>query len=543
MHLLDKLTLKTRLLILAVGGSFLLVLFGAAGLYGMNASNAGLQSVYADRLIPVGQISGILERVMDNRLQLLHALRAPAPDTVRHSTEIVEKNMAEIARLWQEYLATYLTPEEKRLADKWGADRARFVSEGLKPAVAALNAGKIDEASRIVSQAVEGLYPEVKGGAAALVQLQLDVGREEYERAARHYALLRTILLALLFMAVGVGGLFAFLTVRRITRTVVGLEQAVARLADGDLTVKVDEGGDDELGRISRGFNRMSARFKQSLGEVSASTSQIAAAAEELSAVSALTRQGIGQQQSGTDQVATAMHEMAATVQDVARNTAQAAEAARQADGVAKSGNGEVRQTVEVINGLAAEVDHAAQVIQKLAEDSQAIGGVMEVIRGVAEQTNLLALNAAIEAARAGEQGRGFAVVADEVRTLASRTQQSTLEIREMIERLQAGSSEAVEVMVRGRSQAQASVEQAARAGTALDTIARSVTNITDMSAHIASAAEEQGAVAEEINRNIVTISQVSAQTADGARQTATASEELARLATQLQSLVGQFRL
>ena len=540
MHLLDKLTLKTRLLILAVGGSFLLVLFGAAGLYGMNASNAGLQSVYADRLIPVGQISGILERVMDNRLQLLHALRAPAPDTVRHSTEIVEKNMAEIARLWQEYLATYLTPEEKRLADKWGADRARFVSEGLKPAVAALNAGKIDEASRIVSQAVEGLYPEVKGGAAALVQLQLDVGREEYERAARHYALLRTILLALLFMAVGVGGLFAFLTVRRITRTVVGLEQAVARLADGDLTVKVDEGGDDELGRISRGFNRMSARFKQSLGEVSASTSQIAAAAEELSAVSALTRQGIGQQQSGTDQVATAMHEMAATVQDVARNTAQAAEAARQADGVAKSGNGEVRQTVEVINGLAAEVDHAAQVIQKLAEDSQAIGVVMEVIRGVAEQTNLLALN---EAARAGEQGRGFAVVADEVRTLASRTQQSTLEIREMIERLQAGSSEAVEVMVRGRSQAQASVEQAARAGTALDTIARSVTNITDMSAHIASAAEEQGAVAEEINRNIVTISQVSAQTADGARQTATASEELARLATQLQSLVGQFRL
>ena len=543
MYLLDKLTIKTRLLLLAIGGSLLLMFSGAAGLYGMHASNAGLQTVYADRTIPLGQISGIQERVMDNRIQLLHAVRAPTPEAIRHGADTIEKNMAEIAKLWDAYLATYLTPEEKKLAGKWGEARARFDREGLKPAVAALRAGKIDEVNRLLLQVVEKLYPEVKSGAAALIQLQLDVAKDEYDSAVRLYAQLHTLLLAMLLVVVGVGGWFAFATVRRIARSVAELEQATTRLADGDLTVQVDERSEDEFGHISVAFNRMCARFKQSLGAVSASTAQLAAAAEELSAVSEQTSQGIGQQQSGTDQVATAMHEMTATVQEVARNTATAADAARQADGVAKSGTAEVQQTTEAIGALAAEVDRAAQVIQKLSEDSKSIGVVLDVIRAIAEQTNLLALNAAIEAARAGEQGRGFAVVADEVRTLASRTQQSTQEIQEMIARLQAGAGEAVKVMVHGRSQAQTCVGQAGRAGAAFDSIARAVSRITDMSTQVAGAVEEQSAVAEDINRNIVSISQISAQTAAGARQTAAASGELAQLAAQLQSLVGQFRL
>jgi methyl-accepting chemotaxis protein len=543
MQLLDRLTIKTRLLMLAIGGSLLLILFGAAGLYGMNASNAGLQTVYADRTIPVGQISGILEGVMDNRIQLLQALRAPTPDNIRETTQTVEKNMAEISSLWQDYLATFLTPEEKRLAEQWGSDRARFVSEGLMPAVAALRAGRMDEASRIVSQSVEPLYPAVKNGAAALIQLQLNVAKAEYETAVRFYVWLRNGLLAVLVAAVGIGGLFAFATVRRVTRSVGELELATHRLADGDLTMVVDESGADELGRINRAFNQMATRFRKSMGEVTGFTSQLAAASEELSAVSEQTHQGISRQQSDTDLVATAMHEMSTTVQEVARNTASAADAARQADESAESGTAEVRRSIEAIGMLATEVDHAAQVIQRLSDDSRAIGAVLDVIRSIAEQTNLLALNAAIEAARAGEQGRGFAVVADEVRTLASRTQQSTQEIQEMITRLQAGAGEAVEVMVRSRSQARTSVEQAGRAGSALDTIARLVSNITGMNTQIASAVEEQGTVAEDINRNVVAISQISAQTATGARQTAAASGELAQLAAQLQSMVNQFRM
>ncbi|MDD4862908.1 MAG: methyl-accepting chemotaxis protein [Alishewanella agri] len=201
-----------------------------------------------------------------------------------------------------------------------------------------------------------------------------------------------------------------------------------------------------------------------------------------------------------------------------------------------------MQHTLKTIEALAQEVENSAQVISRLSEDSTQIGSVLDVIRGIAEQTNLLALNAAIEAARAGEQGRGFAVVADEVRTLASRTQASTLEIQSMIERLQTDASNAVKAMQQGQVQAQQGLSQAAQAENALQTISQSVTRINDMNIQIATAAEEQSSVAEEINRNIVNISQSADATAEGAKQTASAGDELAKLAARLQNLVGQFK-
>jgi methyl-accepting chemotaxis protein len=259
--------------------------------------------------------------------------------------------------------------------------------------------------------------------------------------------------------------------------------------------------------------------------------------------VTSQTQQGMSQQRSETEQVATAMNEMAATIQEVARNAAEAANAAQQADTESQTGNRVVGATVESIDALAREVEKAADVIQKLQQDTDGIGKVLEVIRGIAEQTNLLALNAAIEAARAGEQGRGFAVVADEVRTLASHTQESTAEIQQMVERLQGRAAEAVKVMIEGRSRAEASVGQAAKAGSSLDAITNAVARINDMNTQIASAAEEQTTVAEEVNRSIVSISGVASQCSEGCNQTAGASQQLASLAADMQSLVGQFRV
>lgn len=311
---------------------------------------------------------------------------------------------------------------------------------------------------------------------------------------------------------------------------------------EGDLTKKLDESAQDEVGELAHWFNTFVGKLRMLMGQITGATAQLAAAAEQMSAVTSETSQGVKRQQSETDQVATAMNEMSATVQEVARNAAAAASAAHQADEEASNGKRVVAQTIEAIDSLASEVEKAAGVIQKLEADSSSISMVLDVIKGIAEQTNLLALNAAIEAARAGEQGRGFAVVADEVRTLAQRTQQSTQEIRQMIERLQLGAGNAVQVMVQGKSQARVSVEQAAKAGASLESITHVVSTITDMNTQIASAAEEQSAVAEEINRNIVNISQVANQTAVGAQQTASASNEMAKLAAQLQLLVGHFK-
>ncbi|GAB6040225.1 methyl-accepting chemotaxis protein [Endothiovibrio diazotrophicus] len=331
---------------------------------------------------------------------------------------------------------------------------------------------------------------------------------------------------------------------RQVSRPIrESVERMVRAQDEGDLAFRLDERSKGELGDLARGFNRFLARVQGVMGEVVGSSAQLAAAADQLHAVTRQTSAGLERQHSETDQVATAMTEMSATVQEVARNTGSAAEAAHQAESEAQNGRQVVDQTIEAIDRLATEVEKAAGVIHQLETDSAEIGTILDVIKGIAEQTNLLALNAAIEAARAGEQGRGFAVVADEVRTLASRTQKSTEEIQQMIEKLQAGAGQAVKVMEEGRAQAESSVRQAAAAGESLQTITRAVSTITDMNTQIASAAEEQTAVAEEMNRNVVNITSVADETANGASQTASASEQLAGLAHKLQSLVGQFKI
>jgi len=350
------------------------------------------------------------------------------------------------------------------------------------------------------------------------------------------------VVMVLVVIGAAIGVTYWYMT--RAFRPLNAIIATVNDIAGGNLAVRIEEATtQDETGQLQTATRDMAKGLHGLVSEVTGSTAQLSAAAEEMSVITEQSRRGMQQQQSEIDQIATAMHEMATTVQEVARNAAAAADAAHKADDEAKSGQRVVTQTVEAIDAVAHEVEAAAEVIHKLDADSTSIGTVLDVIRGIAEQTNLLALNAAIEAARAGEQGRGFAVVADEVRTLATRTQESTQEIRKMIERLQSGAKNAVLVMEQGRSKAQVSVQQAARAGTSLDTIASAVGAISDMNAQIASAAEEQGAVAEEINRNIVNISQIANQTASGAEQTATASAELARLAARLQSVVSKFKV
>ncbi|WP_375708251.1 methyl-accepting chemotaxis protein [Pseudomonas sp. SCT] len=286
----------------------------------------------------------------------------------------------------------------------------------------------------------------------------------------------------------------------------------------------------------------MTQSLRNLIGRIGGGVSQIAAAADQLSAVTAQTSAGVQTQRVETEQVATAMHEMAATVQEVARNAEQASIAARQADQQARQGDRVVQDAVGQIGNLASEVDQSAHAIEALHAESGRIGSVLEVIRAVAEQTNLLALNAAIEAARAGEQGRGFAVVADEVRALARRTHDSTEEIEGLIANLQRVAQQAVEQMQSSRSLTQRTVDLANEAGVALGRITESVSTIEQMNQQIAAAAEQQSAVAENISESVTRVRDIGDQSASATEQTAGASAELARLGVELQGLVRQFR-
>ncbi len=321
------------------------------------------------------------------------------------------------------------------------------------------------------------------------------------------------------------------------------LVAAIQNIKQGDLTQKVSIAGKSDFSWMAFELNSARKNIASLVHTLIGGVGQLESATKNMAVVSKETVQGVLTQQAETAQVATAMNEMAASVQEVARTAAGAADAARNADEEAKAGKEVVLETMGSIDSLAGEVEKAAQTLNNLESDIGNIGAIVDVIRGITEQTNLLALNAAIEAARAGEHGRGFAVVADEVRTLAARTQASTIEIEEMVERLQAGAQKAVTVMNEGRERAKNSVEKAESAGEALDSITTMITTMDEMSAQISNAANEQSAVAEDINRGIVNISQVAEHTAEGAHETEDAVNAMTTLSNQLQEAASKFKV
>lgn len=312
--------------------------------------------------------------------------------------------------------------------------------------------------------------------------------------------------------------------------------------SSGNLKARLKIIGKSEFAWVAGSFNSFVKKIAQTVDEISATSEQLAKSSDILTSITRATQQGAERQLQETAHVANSMSQMTSSVQDVANNAVSASKAASAADNEAESGKNIVSAAVGGINTLASEVENAASVIHELENDSNSIGEVLSVIQGIAEQTNLLALNAAIEAARAGEQGRGFAVVADEVRTLASRTQKSTLEIQQTIQRLQSRAKSAVAVMEKGRNSATASVQQAASAGGSIASISERIDAISGMNSQIANAAERQTAVVSEINTNINNISRISEETAVGAKNTAQACQDLLDLANQLRSAISSFR-
>ncbi|MDI6935271.1 methyl-accepting chemotaxis protein [Serratia sp. Se-PFBMAAmG] len=341
------------------------------------------------------------------------------------------------------------------------------------------------------------------------------------------------------------GLLLVWLTARGVTRPILAVAARLEDIAsgEGDLTRRLDYARDDELGLLSGAFNRFLDKLQPVIAQVKGASHEARATADQSAVIASLTSNGMQQQQREIEQVATAANEMSATAQDVAHNAAQAAQAARGADQASREGLQLIASTRQSIDQLATGMTTAMAEARTLESRSEQIGSVLEVIRAIAEQTNLLALNAAIEAARAGEAGRGFAVVADEVRSLAQRTQVSVGEIRQVIEGLQQGTQDVVGAMHEGQRQAQDSATRMEQAVPALQRIGEAVTVISDMNLQIASAAEQQSAVAEEVNRNVAGIRDVTEALSGQADESARISQALNRLANQQQALMEQFRV
>jgi len=448
----------------------------------------------------------------------------------------------------------------ERFKENTGVDAGLQIPDGsgFKTFASTLDDGTLftpDQLKRIMAGEVLVQRLDLKGVPVAVYGRQVDdfsgnpvgvleLALDRSEVVAVHRSALFSILGVGVLLILG-GLLLAWITARGISRPIRNTMQRLAAIAegDGDLTLRLPADGRNELADLARAFNTFVGKIQTLVARLSGVSAKLSSAAEELSVNSGETNRQVKDEQHETDQVATAINEMTATVEEVARNAAEAARLVREAHVEAESGDAMARQAVDVIESLATEIEQVRQVVARLSGDSEEIGAVLDVIRGVAEQTNLLALNAAIEAARAGEQGRGFAVVADEVRTLAIRTRASTEDIREKIERVQVGASGVVQAIGTSEERAMHSVEDARRASESFKRISTSVTALNDMNTQIANAAEEQLAVTEEVNRNIHHITKTVDQTASGSENLAQASDALAHLAAEMQEQIGHFRV
>ena len=544
---MKNLSVGQRLAILVGVPLAIIIVLVISSLSSFAVINKGIGQIYDERVVPLTQ----LKSMMDGYTTIINAINKADNGLVNPDEALTELEHGQktIKDSWLQYTKGALNKEESA---------AVKATEALFPEADNLvieAAGVLEEMGDTLQFDEDGdtLITDYNGDMfeyvdpiaeqiASLIELQLKIAKQERVAAQQVYD-------DSFNLSITIGGIAIIIMVasgiwvgRSISRPLNELRELIEKAdRDKDLTVKVCIDQKDEIGQVASAFQRMMDRFREIISDVGTTSGQLQEYANTLSNTTEQTREGVAVQTRETDQVATASTEMTHAIEEVNRNAQQAAEAAAEANRETDEGTQVLEITIRSINNLSTQINSASEVINRVASDSAAIGSVLDVIRGIAEQTNLLALNAAIEAARAGEQGRGFAVVADEVRSLAQRTQESTQEIQEMIERLQSGTQDAVKTMADGTEVMERTVAEAEKAGSSLVAISSAVAMITDMNSQIALATDEQMTVSQEISRNVVNISDVAKSSEHSVEEVDQASTELKEAANRLAKMVGEF--
>jgi methyl-accepting chemotaxis protein len=541
--MLSQISVRARLMLLIAAPLLTLILMVVLGLLNAGRINDNFNELYIDRMKPIAQLKVVSDAYAVSIVDAAHKYRAGVFDEaeLRQSFDTAQQN---ISQNWAAYTATKLTDEEaQRVAQtKPLMQRADQLVAQLRTELAN-ESWRTAEAGPFVKRLYDSIDPvgtELEG----LIKLQLDEGAKLSQHSLAAYEGMKTSFMTLSALAVLVVLVAGVLISQSIVNPLRQLSAVITEVQrNSDLTLRVPVQGDDEVAVTARAFNSMLETLQGLIRHLADAALQLAAASEEMSSISdqvSQTASGQGQQ---TAMVATAVHEMSAAVQEVARNAQDTAQTAAAASHEARQGSALVNANLVAIERLSQSVSGAGLAIDQLHAQSDEIGKVLSVIQSIAEQTNLLALNAAIEAARAGEAGRGFAVVADEVRSLASNTQKSTESIRGMIDALQGGARQAVNAMRDSSEQVGTSVTNARESGEALAHIAGAIEGIANGNAQISTATEEQTAVANEISQNINSLNDSISEVVSGAEQSALASRDLAKLATSLQQQVVSFKV
>ncbi|CRM44650.1 MULTISPECIES: methyl-accepting chemotaxis protein [Pseudomonas] len=519
---------------------------GLLGIKGVVRLATALEQTFSNNLVSVSNTAATLNGLVAHNRGLYRLMDASKGDVSAQDRDRVRQDIANELKRSQAAYATYratpLEDDERAAGDKLDQIWPAYTSSSER-IMALLDSGQVEQARTQLNTANNELFRQAR----ELIRVMIESNSRQIKEGAVAADELRGSALAWMISGIVLAFIIALtigvLITRLITRPIAQAVESAQRIAKGDLTQAILTERTDEAGQLLMALADMQGGLKSTLVEIANASDQLASAAEELSAVTDESSRGLTRQNDEIQQAATAVNQMTAAVDEVASNAVSTSEASRQATTEAEDGRQQVEQAVSGMSSMVSEINDSTQSVADLAGQVREIGKVIDVIRGIADQTNLLALNAAIEAARAGEQGRGFAVVADEVRALAHRTQISTVDIEKMIGEVQIGADGAVAAMNKSLTWANNTQTLAQNAGEALQRITASVSMINERNLVIASASEEQAQVAREVDRNLLNIQDLSTQTAAGANQTNAASQDLSRLATSFNALVSKFQL